>query len=141
MIYAAFILLIAAVVINYYNNRRDALNGHINHTRAWKIKALTCIPSVALFTLSLTGWPVKFDWFLAMACTKSVFLTGAWFMFLFNGLWGLKVAKYWFYRSTAVGKDLPWSDKIFLHWPKWLYILFMVLLVSGATIFYLWQIF
>jgi len=136
MIYAAIILLIAAVIINYFNNRKDALNGHINHTRAWKIKALTCTLPVILFTLSLTGWPVKWNWFLAMACTKSVFLTGAWFMFLFNGLWGWKVARSWFYRSSAVGKNLPWSDKLFLHWPKGLYILFIVVLIGAATTFY-----
>lgn len=136
MIYAAFILLIAAVVINYYNNRRDALNGHINHTKAWKIKALTCILPVILFTLALTGWPVRWDWWVALAWAKSVILTGAWFLVLFNMLWGWKVARDPFYRSTAVGKNLPWSDEIFLHWPKWLYILFMISLVTGATILY-----
>lgn len=136
MIYIAFILLIAAVAINYFNNLKDARNGHINHTRAWKIKALTCLLPVILFILALTGWPVKWDWSLAMACTRSVILTGAWFLFLFNAAWGIKVSGDPFYRSTAVGKNLPWSDRIFLHWPKWLYILFIVALVTEATIFY-----
>jgi len=135
MIIIGFILLIVAVAINYYNNRRDALNGHINHTKAWKIKALTCVPSVVLFTISLTSAPFSvLD--ISLASGKSILLTGAWFMFLFNGMWGWKVAKDIFYRSTAVGKNLPWSDKVFLHWPKWLYILFMVALVTVATLFY-----
>lgn len=73
---------------------------------------------------------------MAMACMKSVFLTGAWFMFLFNAAWGWKIERDPFYRSTAVGKNLSWSDKIFLHWPKGLYILFIVALLTGATILY-----
>lgn len=136
MIAAAIILLLAAVVINYFNNLKDARNGHINHTRAWKIKALSCIFPVVLFTLSLTRAP-QFNWSTLLASGKSILLTGAWFMFLFNGLWGWKVAKDPFYRSTAVGKNIAWSDKIFLHWPKGLYILFMVALVTGATLIYL----
>lgn len=138
MIIAAFISLIAAVIINYFNNLKDARNGHINHTKAWKIKALTCILPVALFTISLTG--LRFaGWFTVLASGKSIFLTGAWFMFLFNGLWGWKVAKDPFYRSTAVGKNLPWSDRIFLHWPKIVYALFMVALVTVATLtYFLW---
>lgn len=135
MIYAAIILLIAAVIINYYNNRRDALNGHINHTKAWKIKALTCIPSVVLFTLSLTGWPV--EWRVALTgLGRATFFTGAWFMFLFNLLWGISVYKDPFHRSTAVGKNLSWFDRKILHWPKGLYILFMVALIGAATILY-----
>lgn len=135
MIITAIISLILAVVINYYNNRRDALNGHINHTKAWKIKALTCFPSVVLFTIYIASAPLAV-WNTVLASGKSILLTGAWFMFLFNGLWGWKVAKDWFYRSTAIGKNLPWSDKIFLHWPKWLYILFTLSLVTGATLIY-----
>jgi hypothetical protein len=136
MIYAAIISLIAAIIINYFNNLKDARNGHINHTRAWKIKALSCISSVILFTLYKTGYHLLMEWTTLWASGKSILLTGAWFMFLFNMAWGLKVANDPFYRSTAVGKNLPWSDKLFLHWPKWLYILFMLVLVSGATIIY-----
>lgn len=136
MTYAAFILLIAAVVINYFNNLKDARNGHINHTRAWKIKALTCIPVVALLTINWTGWPVT-EWPVALTgFGKATFFTGAWFMFLFNGLWGWKVAKSWWYRSTAVGKNLSWFDRQVLHWPKGLYILFIGCLVTGATLIY-----
>lgn len=135
MIIVAIISLIAAVVINYFNNLRDALNGHINHTRAWKIKALTCTPSVVLFTIYWTGWPL--EWPTALnGVWRAVLFSGTWFMFLFNAAWGIKVSGDPFYRSTAVGKNLPWSDKIFLHWPKWLYILFMCALVTGATLIY-----
>lgn len=136
MIYAAFILLIAAVLFCRRRDYKDGFaDGHINHTKAWKVKALTCIPSVTLFTIYLTSAPFSgLDIFLASG--KSILLTGAWFMFLFNAAWGWMVARDPFYRSTAVGKSLPWSDKIFLRWPRWLYILFMVLLVSGATILY-----
>jgi hypothetical protein len=135
MIITAFILLILAVIINYFNNLKDARNGHINHTRSWKIKALTCIPSVVLFTLSLTSAP-GFGWLTLLASGKSILLTGAWFMLLFNCLWGWKVYKDPFHRSTAVGKSLSWSDRKMLHWPKWLYVLFMVALVTGATLTY-----
>lgn len=135
MIIAAIISLIAAVIINYFNNLKDARNGHINHTKAWKIKALTCILPVALFTISLTG--LRFaGWFTVLASGKSILFCGAWFMFLFNGLWGWKVAKSWWYRSTAVGKNLSWFDRKVLHWPKGLYILFILALVTGATLIY-----
>lgn len=136
MILTAIISLILAVLINYFNNLKDARNGHINHTRAWKIKAVTCIPAVILFTIHKTGLQLSMEWVTLWASGKSILLTGAWFMFLFNATWGIKVANDPFYRSTAVGKDLPWSDEIFLHWPKWLYILFMLCLVTGATIIY-----
>lgn len=135
MIIVAFILLIAAVILNYFNNLKDARNGHINHTRAWKIKAVTCIPSVILFTLSLTSAPFL-SWSTFLASGKSILLSGAWFMVLFNAAWGVKVARDPFYRSTAIGKNLSWSDRLFLHWPKGLYIFFIVALLTGATLIY-----
>src|SRR5690348_6491584 len=135
MIYAAFISLFAAVIINLFNNLKNARNGHINHTKAWKIKALSCIPSVILFTINLTSAP-QFDWLTVLASGKSILITGGWFFFLFNAAWGWKVARDPFYRSTAVGKNLSWSDRVFLHWPKGVYVLFMIAMVTGATIIY-----
>lgn len=76
------------------------------------------------------------NWLTILASGKSAIFTGSWFMFLFNAAWGLKVDKDPFYRSTAIGKNLPRFDRMVLHWPKWVYILFVLAVVTGATIFY-----
>jgi len=111
---------------------RDAINGHINHSRTLKHKVYACIIPGCLFFL-FHNWPIK-NW---LQLLTSIFLTGSWFMFLFNGYWGWKVAKDPFYRSTAVGKNLSRFDRFFMHWPKLLYALFMLALVAGSTWLYI----
>lgn len=138
MIYAAIISLIAAVV---YCHKRDwkenRVTGRINHSKALKPKILACIPAVLLFTLHKTGWPLLMDQATLWGSSKSVLLTAAWFLFLFNSFWGWRVQRDPFYRSTAVGKNLSRFDQLVLHWPKGLYIFFILALISVATIFYL----
>jgi hypothetical protein len=137
VIYAAFILLILAVITCHtrdWNENRKT--GRVNHSKALKVKILLSIPAGVFFTINLSGWPVMWNWFIILASAKSAIFAGAWFMFLFNGLWGVRADKDWFYRSTAVGSNISKFDRFVLHWPKWLYILFIVALVTGATLFY-----
>lgn len=137
MIYAAFILLIVAVVICHSIDWRiNKYKGRVNHSRGLKWKMVFSIPAGILFTIYLTGWPVGVTLDTVLACGKSALLTGTWFLFLFNELWGYRAYHTFFARSTAVGKNISRWDRFVLPWPKWLYILFMVALVGAATILY-----
>lgn len=140
MIVAAVICLIASVIINHFRDLKDAKNGHINHSRAWKWKAIASIPAGVLFSLSITGVPVPIVWSSLLSIPVASFLLMSWFLFLFNALWGIRVANDPFYRSTAVNKNLAWSEKIILHWPKWLYIFVMLGLCAGSLIIYIKQL-
>jgi hypothetical protein len=140
MIPAAIICLFAAVFINYFRDLKDARNGHINHSRAWKWKAIASFPSGVLFALGITGWPVPIKWHSLLSIPVSALLLLCWFMFLFNAVWGIKVANDPFYRSSAVGKNLAWSEKLILHWPKWLYIFSMLGICAGSLLLYLKQL-
>lgn len=137
MIYAAFGCLIIGILICYFHDLKDARNGHINHSRGLKIKAGAVSISIILFFLRY-NWPIH-DWW---QLSYSIGFVGAWFLRLFNGLWGLKVANDFFYRSTAVGKNLSGYDRIVLHWPKILYALFECGLCISSTIIYfkLWTL-
>lgn len=137
MIYAGIILLIAAVIICHLRDwKENKETGRVNHSKAWKWKAMLSIPAGIFFLINLTGWPVMWNWFAGVAFCKSAIFTAIWFLFLFNSLWGYRAAKDIFYRSTAVDKEISRWDKMVLHWPKAVYILFIVALVTGATIFY-----
>lgn len=137
MIYAVFILLIAAVVICHTRDwKENKATGRVNHSKALKWKILTSIPAGISLTINLTGWPPQLNWITLLASGKSILLTGTWFLFLFNGYWGWRAEKDWFYRSTAVGKNISRWDRFVLPWPKWLYILFVLALVTGATLIY-----
>lgn len=137
MIITAMISLILAVVCCHERDWKESrATGRVNHSKALKWKILACIPAGFFFTITLTGWPINFNWSTVLASGKSILLTGTWFLFLFNGYWGQRAQRSWFYRSTAVGKNISRWDKFVLPWPKWLYILFMLALVSGATIIY-----
>lgn len=132
MIYAAIISLIAGILICYFHDLKDARNGHINHSRGVKIKWIATILSVILFFL-YHNYPIKNGWQLV----RSFFLCGAWFLRLFNGLWGLKVANDFFYRSTAIGKNISKYDRMVLHWPKILYASFEIGLCFLSTYLYI----
>ena len=137
MIYSAIILLIAAAIYCHKRDWKENLRtGRVNHSRALKWKILTCILPVILFTIHKTGWPLLINWSTVLAGGKSILLTGAWFLFLFNGLWGWRAQHDPFYRSTAIGKNLSRLDRLVLHWPKGLYIFFIVVLLIGATLIY-----
>lgn len=137
MIITSIISLILAVVLCHERDWKESrATGRVNHSKALKWKILTCIPAGFFFAITLTGWPVGVSWLTVLACGKAALLTGAWFLFLFNGYWGYRVSKSWFYRSKAVGKNISRWDKLVLPWPKWLYILFMVVLIGAATILY-----
>lgn len=137
MIYAAVILLIAAAIYCHKRDWKENLRtGRINHSKALKPKILSCIPAIILFTIHKTGWHLVMSWSTVLAGGKSILLTATWFLFLFNSLWGWRADRDVFYRSTAVGKNLPRFDKMVLHWPKGLYIFFIVVLVTGATLIY-----
>ncbi len=118
----AILTFIAAVLINYYNNLRDAKNGHINHSRALKIKIASCIIPV-LIVASFSN----FRWIWALL--TAIFLVGALFVLFFEGIWGIKVANDFFYRSTAVGKNKSETDQWVQFWPKWLYIAVKIAMV------------
>lgn len=137
MIYAAIILLIAAVL---YCHKRDwkenRETGRVNHSKALKVKIISAIPAVITFVIYLTGWPLFLEWITLWASVKSILLTGTWFLFLFNSLWGYRAKKDIFYRSTATGKNISRWDRLVLHWPRKLYIAFIVVLVLGATLIY-----
>lgn len=137
MIYAAIILLIAAVI---YCHKRDwkenKLTGRVNHSKALKWKIITSLPAGILLLIYLTGVPLLLEWITLWASVKSILLTGTWFLFLFNSLWGYRAAKDIFYRSTATGKEISRWDRFVLHWPRKLYILFIGCLVTGATLIY-----
>lgn len=141
MIYAAIISLILAVVYCHERDWKESrATGRVNHSKALVWKILACIPAGFFFTITLTGWPFWFSWFTVLASGKSILLTGTWFLFLFNGYWGWRVEKSWFYRSKAVGANISKWDKMVLHWPKGLYILFVLALITGATlIYFLWN--
>lgn len=142
MIYAAFILLIVAVVICHRRDWKENKEiGRVNHSKALKWKILFSIPAGILFTINLTGWPVGVTLDTVLACGKSALLTGAWFLFLFNELWGYRAYHTFFARSTAVGKNISRWDRLVLPLPKLLYAFIILALVTGATILYLWQIF
>lgn len=78
------------------------------------------------------------EWTILWASGKSILLTGTWFLFLFNGLWGWRAKKDIFYRSTATGKDISRWDRMVLHWPKGLYISFVILLLIISTFIYVY---
>lgn len=137
MIYAAFILLISAVVICHLRDwKENKATGRVNHSRAWKWKVLFSIPAGILFLINLTGWPVLFNSATILASGKASLLTATWFLFLFNELWGIRAYHTLFARSTAVGANISKFDRFVLHWPKAVYILFIVALLTGSTIFY-----
>lgn len=137
MVVIAFILLIAAVLICHNRDwKENKKSGRVNHSKALKWKIILSIPAGILFMINLTGWPPMWNWFTTVACVKSAIFGGTWFLFLFNELWGYRAEKTLFYRSTAAGKNISRWDKFVLPWPKWLYILFMVAIVAGATLIY-----
>ncbi len=108
---------------------RDAKNGHINHSKALRIKIVSCLPTLAILA-SFSNW----KWILAIC--SSTFLVGAFFMLCFEGAWGMKVANDFFYRSTAIGKNKATSDKIVQNLPKWLYITLKLLMVLFSMYVY-----
>lgn len=110
MIITAILFFIGAVLLNDFNNLRDARNGHINHTRALKIKVVSCLPSIVLFALSS-----NFRWVIALL--SSTFLVGAYFFLFFEMLWSLKVYKVPFHKGTATGKNQSKTDNILEDWP------------------------
>lgn len=126
----AFFLLFVGVVICHFHDWRDARNGHINHSRGLKIKSAVSFLSVCLFYYHIhTGpflpiWDQK--WQVLWELVKSSWMTGAYFMLLFNSIWGLRVKKDIFYRSTATGKNKSWSDEIMDEWPRRVYIAFLL---------------
>lgn len=137
MIYAAFILLIAAVLYCHSRDwKENKATGRVQHSKAWRWKVLLSIPAGICFVIYLIGWPVMWNRFAGVAFGKSAIFTAIWFLFLFNAVWGWRANKDIFYRSTAVGANISKWDKMVLHWPKWLYILFMVVLIGAATILY-----
>lgn len=137
MIYIAIILLTAAVIICHLRDwKENKLTGRVNHSKAWKWKAMLSIPAAILFTINLTGWQSLMEWTTLWESVKSILLTATWFMFLFNELWGIRAYHTFFARSTAVGANISKFDRFVLHWPKLLYALFIISLVVGATIFY-----
>ncbi len=99
----------AAILINYYNNLKDAKNGHINHSKAFKIKALSCLPAIFLFA-SISN----FRWVIALI--SSSFLVGSYFFLLFEMAWSLKVYNTPFHKGTATGKNRANTDKWLSHW-------------------------
>jgi len=141
MIITAYILLIAAVIICHLRDwKENKKTGRVNHSKALKWKVVLSIPAGIFFTIYLTGWPPLFSWNTVLASGKSIVNGGAWFLSLFNGIWGWRADKDIFYRSTAVGANISKFDRMVLHWPKGLYILFIVVLVAGATlIYFLWN--
>lgn len=118
----AVLSFIGAVMINYYNNLRDAKNGHINHSKALRIKIVSCLPTIAILA-SFSNW----KWILALG--SSAFLVGMLFMLCFEGAWGMKVANDFFYRSTATGKNKSNTDKWVQKWSRGFYISVKITLV------------
>lgn len=110
MILAAIICFIGAVLLNYFNNLKDAKNGHINHSKALNIKIASCIPSIVLFAVSS-----NFIWIVALL--SSSFLVGAYFFLLFEMLWSVKVYNVPFHKGTATGKNRAKTDKLLEDWP------------------------
>jgi hypothetical protein len=134
-IFTGGLTLLAAVLLMVKIDLRDALNGHINHSRSLKWKILSCaIPGVC-FLIPL--WNNSTWW---MAGLVSLTFTASWFSFLFNGTWGLKVAEDWFYRSTAKGKSKSRFDKLVQSWPKKVYIAVMCLETIGVTVLYIFKL-
>lgn len=137
MIYAAFILLIAAVIACHIHDwKENKAKGRVNHSKALKWKILSCIPAGILFTTNLTGWPCSMEWMTLWESVKSILLTATWFLFLFNEIWGYRAYHKLFARSTAVGKNISRWDRFVLPWPKLLYVSFVLVLVTGATLIY-----
>lgn len=118
----SIVLFIGAVLINLFNNLKDAKNGHINHSKAWKIKALSCIPCI----LSLSSIS-NFKWLIAL--TVSAFVVACFFYFFFDMAWSLKVYGEPFHKSTATGKNKANSDKLVSNWPVPIIIAFKLLLI------------
>jgi hypothetical protein len=111
---------------------RDARNGHINHSRSLKFKILSAVLPGACFLISL--WPTNSWWAAGLIASL---MTGLWFAFLFNGIWGLKIADDWFYRSTASGKNLSKFDKLVRSWPKWVYQVVTSTVTGAITTIYI----
>jgi len=130
MIYVAIILFIAAVVICFYNNLKDAKNGHINHTKnLMRVKVPACTPSIVFFALATEA---RWIWALFF----SSLLVGSWFYLLFEGVWGLKVYNDPFHKSTATGKNRGFGDKVVADFPRWAYITMKILFIIVSTYFY-----
>lgn len=110
MIITAIICFIGAVFLNYFNNLKDAKNGHINHSKSLKIKVVSCLPSIVLFALSS-----NFRWIIALL--SSTFLVGTYFFLLFELLWSVKVYNTPFHKGTATGKNQGKTDKMLEDWP------------------------
>lgn len=131
-LFSAGLTLFTAVALMVHIDLRDAKNGHINHSRALKWKILSCVIPGACFLLSL--WQSNTWW---LAGLISAGMVGIWFTFLFNGLWGLRVDRDWFYRSTAEGKNLSLFDRIVRPWSRSFYIAICCLVTAGITLLYI----
>lgn len=107
---AGILCFISAVLLNYFNNIKDAKNGHINHSKALKIKAGSCIPAIICLALA-----TNFRWVFAL-CAAS-FITGSYFFLLFELLWSVKVYNSPFHKGTSIGKNKGRTDKLLEDWP------------------------
>lgn len=132
LLFAGGITLFAAARIMVHIDLRDARNGHINHSRSLKWKILSSVLPGLLLSRAL--WNDNPLWLVILLGTL---LTGVWFAFLFNGIWGVIIANDLFYRSTAVGKNLSRFDRFVLHWPKLLYAGVCIGIVSLVTLAYI----
>lgn len=115
-----------------YTHRELLKRSTLNHTKDWLIKAASSIPAIIFFFLARSNISS-----LIMRLSLSSFLAGTWFWVLFDGFYGLAVAKDFFFTGTATGKNAALSDRFLRFIGKPLHILLKVALCGGILYLYI----
>lgn len=129
LLISGVILFIAAVLVCFYHDMKDAKNGHINHSRGLLIKIGACSLSGVCFALSS-----NFIWIIALL--SSAFMVASFFHLFFEMLWSVKVYSTPFHKSTATGKNKSGTDKDVEKLPMWAIIAIKLSLVLVSLYVY-----
>lgn len=128
-VFSGILLFAGAIYFNLVITNKKLLNRkYINHSKQWKTKAISCLPSIICFSVPI--WQHSW-WWPALASDMMVI---AWFWFAFDGCFGWKVARDIFFTGSEDGKADAMTDNILQSIPRWLQI-FLKLFLCFITVY------